>query len=232
MLLTKIDDPNFTIQMESCQILSHIVGMDDQITREIELVSMSGTSMLYPVRWMRMLYYSKGANTANLNNFNLLIGEGNLLPRCIFVMMLREDAMHGHMNCDPFNYQSFGLSTVCLRVGGWEQPYPSFDCNFETRNVWPPLFTLLQSNNSFLNEVELGYNVYMYNNRNVILGFNLSGSQTPPGESFEMTQEKTVELILKLANPQAFVINVLIYAEYDAEIEILSDRQVVQHDYA
>ena len=83
---------------------------------------------------------------------------------------------------------------------------------------------LLQSNNSFWNEVELGYNVYMYKNRNVILGFNLSGSQTPPGESFEMTQEKTDELILKSANPQTFVINVLIYAEYDTEIEILSDR--------
>ena len=120
---------------------------------------------------------------------------------------------------------------MCLRVGGKEQPYPLFDCNFETRNVWPPLFTLLQSNDSFLNEVELGYNVYMYSNRNVILGFNLSGSQTPPGESLEVTQEKTVELILKLANAQAFIINVLIYAEYDTEIEILSDRQVVQHDY-
>ena len=88
-----------------------------------------------------MLYYSKGTNTADLSNFNLLIGEGNLLPRRIFVMMLREDAMHGCMNRDPFNYQSFGLSTVCLRVGGKEQPYPLFDCNFETRNVWPPLFT-------------------------------------------------------------------------------------------
>ena len=179
-----------------------------------------------------MLYYSKGANTADLSNFNLLIGEGNLLPRQIFVMMLREDAMHGSMNQDPFNYQSFGLSTVCLRVGGKKQPYPSFDCNFETRNVWPPLFMLLQSNDSFLNEVELGYNVYTYSNRNVILGFDLSGSQTPPGESFEMTQEKTVELILKLANTQAFIINVLIYAEYNAEIEILSNRRVVQHDYA
>ena len=31
LLLTKIDDPNFTIQMESCQILSHIVEMDNQI---------------------------------------------------------------------------------------------------------------------------------------------------------------------------------------------------------
>ena len=98
--------------------------------------------------------------------------------------------MHGHMNQDLFNYQSFGLSTVCLRVGGKEQPYPLFNCNFETRNVWLPLFMLLQSNDSFLNEIELGYNVYTYNNRNVILEFHLSGSQTPPGESFEMTHEK------------------------------------------
>ena len=82
LLLTKINYPNFTIQMDSCQILSHIVKMDDQITREIELVSMSRTSMLlYLVRCVRMLYYSKGTNTADLSNFNLLIGKGNLLPR-------------------------------------------------------------------------------------------------------------------------------------------------------
>ena len=81
LLLTKISNPNFTIQMESCQILSHIVEMDDQIKREIESVSMSGTTMLYPVRQVRMLYYSKGINTANLSNFYLLIGKGNLLPR-------------------------------------------------------------------------------------------------------------------------------------------------------
>ena len=81
LVLTKIENPNFTIQMESCQILSRIVEMDDQITREIELVSMSRTSMLYPVRRVRMLYYSNGTNTADLSNFNLLIGEGNLLPR-------------------------------------------------------------------------------------------------------------------------------------------------------
>ena len=44
------------------------------------------------------------------------------------------------------------------------------------------------------------------------------GSISVEAKSFEMTQEKTGN------NTQAFVINVLIYAEYDAEIEILSNR--------
>ena len=87
--------------MESCELLTRLVDMDEEITAEIDSVSISGRSMLYPVRRVKMMYYSCGANVVDLSNFNLLTTEGNLLPRRIIVVMAREDAMHGNYNRDP-----------------------------------------------------------------------------------------------------------------------------------
>ena len=91
--------------MESCKLLTRLVDMDEEITAEIDSVSISGRSMLNPVCRVKMMYYSCGANIVDLSNFNLLTMEGNLLPHRIIVVMVREDAVHGNYNRDPFNYQ-------------------------------------------------------------------------------------------------------------------------------
>ena len=57
-------------------------------------------------------------------------------------------------------------------------------------------------------------------------------SQMPPGQSFEMTQEKPVLLILKLRRANNFVINVIVYSEYDSEVEMMNNRKVICHEYA
>ena len=53
--------------------------MNEEITAEIDSVSISGISMLYPVHRVKMMYYSCGTNVVDLSNFNLLTMEGNLL---------------------------------------------------------------------------------------------------------------------------------------------------------
>ena len=58
--------------MESCKLLTRLVDMDEEITAEIDSVSLSGRSMLYPVHRVKMMYYSCGANIVELSNFNLM----------------------------------------------------------------------------------------------------------------------------------------------------------------
>ena len=53
----------------------------------------------------------------------------------------------------------------------------------------------------------------------------------PLGQCFEMTQEKPVSLILQLRRANNFVINVIVYSEYDSEVEILNNRKVICHEY-
>ena len=219
--------------MESCKILSRLVEMDEEITRQIETVSFSGKSMLYPIRRVRMTYYSRGPNTSDLSNFNILVGEeGTTIPRRIFVVLVKQSAMHGTLGEDPFYYRNCQLKDVSLRVAGQNVPFPEFFCNFATGNVLGPYFATLNACGAFLNEIDLGIDVSEFVKRSTILGFDLTASQLQPGEAFEMDKDKNIQLILRTHAPIAHAINVIIYAEYDAEIEIMSNKRVVKHLYA
>ena len=224
LLLTKHNNRNYILKMESCELLTRLVDMDEEITAEIGSVSISGRSMLYPVK---MMYYSCGANVVELSNFNLLTMEGNLLPCRIIVVMVREDAMHGNYGRDLFNYQHFNLEEFSLKVGSEQVPLPELKCNMDndSNDILRPLFSVLLANHSLFSNKELGINPSNYRNRNAFLAWDLS--QMPPGQSFEMSQEKPVSPILKLTRANNFVINVIVYSEYDSEVEILNNRKIM-----
>ena len=189
LLLTKHNNRNYILKMESCELLTRLVDMDEEITAEIDLVSLSGRSMLYPVCRVKMMYYSCGANIVELSNFNLLMMEGNLLPRRIIVVMVREDAVHGNYNRDPFSYQHFNLAEFSLKVGSEQVPLLESKCNMDddSNDILRPLFSVLLAYHSFFSNEELGINPSNYRNGNVVLAWNLS--HMPPGQSFEMTQK-------------------------------------------
>ena len=50
----------------------------------------------------------------------------------------------------------------------------------------------------------------------------------PPGQGFEITQKKPMSLILKLRRAN----NIIVYSEYDSEVEMLNNRKVICHEYA
>ena len=111
--------------MESCELLTRLGDMDEEITAEIDSVSISGRSMLYPVCRVKMMYYSCGANIVDLSNFNLPTMKGNLLPCRIIVVMVREDAVLGNYNRDNFNYQHFNLAEFSLKAGSDKFHFPN-----------------------------------------------------------------------------------------------------------
>ena len=231
LLLTKHNNRNYILKMESCELLTRLVDMDEEITAEIDSVSIRQKYAL-PLHRVKMMYYSCGDNIVDLSNFNLLTLEGNLLPHRIIVVMVREDAVHGNYNRDPFNYQHFNLAGFSLKVGSEQIPLPQLKCNMndDSNHILRPLFSALLANHLLFSNEELGINPSNYRNGNVFLAWDLS--QMPPGQSFEMTQEKPVSLILKLRRANNFVINVIVYSEYDSEVEMLNNRKVICHEYA
>ena len=53
-LITKHNNRNYIL--ESCELSTRLVDMDEEITAEIDAVSISGRSMLYPVRRVKMMF--------------------------------------------------------------------------------------------------------------------------------------------------------------------------------
>ena len=140
--------------------------------------------------------------------------------------------MHGNYNRDPFNYQHFNLEEFSLKVGSEQIPLPKLKCNMhnDSNDILRPLFSVLLANHSLFSNEELGINPSNYRNGNVFLAWDLR--QMLPGQSFEMTLEKPMLLILKLRRANSFVINVIVYSEYDSEVEMLNNRKVICHEYA
>ena len=136
--------------MESCELLTRLVDMDEEITAEIDSVSISGRRMLYPVCRVKMMYCSCGTNVVELSNFNLLTMEGNFPPCRIIVVMVREDAVHGNYGRDPFNYQHFNLEEFSLKVGSEQLPLPELKCNMDndSNDILRPHFSVLLANHS------------------------------------------------------------------------------------
>ena len=100
----------------------------------------------------------------------------------------------------------------------------------DSNDILRPLFPTLLANHSLFSNEELGINPSNYRNGNVFLAWDLS--QMPPDQSFEMAQEKPVSLKLKLRRANNFVINVIVYSEYDSEVKMLNNRKVICHEYA
>ena len=169
LLLTKHNNRNYILKMESCEFLTRLVDMDEEITAEIHSVSISGRNMLYPVCRVKMMYYSCGANVVDLSNFNLLTMQGNLLPHRIIVVMVRKDAVHGNYNRDPFNYQHFNLAEFSFKVGSEQIPLPELKCNMDddSNDILRPLFSALLANHLLFSNEELGINSSNYRNGNV-----------------------------------------------------------------
>ena len=95
-----------------------------------------------------------------------------------------------------------------------------------------PLFSLLHSCGAFLTDIDIGISDTNYDRRSTIFGFDLTASLLPPGQTFEMDKDKGLQLILRTSTPIEDTVNVVIYAEYDAEIEYTSDRRIIKHRYA
>ena len=162
---------------------------------------------------------------------NILIGETEL-PQKILVTFVRHDACNRDLRRDPFNYQHFSIDTIGLRVGGMEHPYLSFKCNFMNGDILKPYWALLEMTGFYRTDKELGITMDMYGHRYVFFGFNLTTKGTLAGLCFESSESQNMEIEAHIREAKEYPIEIIVYAEYDAELEIQSGGKVVMHSNA
>ena len=233
MLLSKNDDQHYWLQMQRKYVITCKMHLQESLSDDIMQVANAGKNYLYPIRRVRMVSYSKGPTVQEFLQTNILPGEEEL-PRCIFIVLVHTDATHGTYARDPFNYFMFGVNKVGLKIGGQDRPFPPFECHLggNAPNYTLPLWGLLQSVQSFCGEQEIGITPLNFLQRNTIFGWDLTSTQLPSGLCYETTGKYTIDLIMTLENHLVYVINMIVYAEYNAEIELSGDGKVVLHNNA
>ena len=84
----------------------------------------------------------------------------------------------------------------------------------------------------FMNEQELGITPQNYLNRNTIFGWDLTASQVGSGMCYETSGTFTVDLVMLIHTALTHAVEILVYAEYDAEIEIDGKGKVKVYENA
>ena len=233
LLLSKRANPSYWLEMQRMIVIVRKIEVQDSVAEDILQIAAAGHNYLYPVRRVKMVQYNKGAGMEDLSQPNILPGEEEL-PRRIFIVLVHHESSQGSYGRDPFNYQAFGVKKVGLMIGGQAKPYPIFDCNLQhnNTNLTFPLWGLLQMCQSFCGDHELGIDPSNYLIRNCIFSWDLTTAQLPYGMCYETQGGEQINLKLTLQAAKDHPINIIIYAEYDGEIEISASTKVTIHKNA
>ena len=83
---------------------------------------------LYPITRTRCREFTIPAGLSSASTPNIING---VLPRQIIIGMVRSDALNGEYTLNPFNFQHFYCSFLCLRKNGAQIPSRAYQPNFE-----------------------------------------------------------------------------------------------------
>ena len=210
----------------------HKIELWESLALDIEQVTSAGKNYLYPVRRVKIVTYQKGPTVEDFSQTDILPIEEQL-PHHIFIVLVHHEAVQESYIRDPFNYQPFGVKKVGLKIAGQEKPYPFVECNLNpanNTNMTMPLWGLLQSCQAFCGEHKLGIGPDNFLKRNCIFGWDLTTTQLPYGMCYETVGKFTIDLIMLISDMLAHVVSIIIYTEYDAEIELYASRKVKFHE--
>jgi hypothetical protein len=179
----------------------------------------------YPVSKVLMKFLTKSAGQMDINEPNLFKGT---LPRRIVIGLVDSEAMNGSLHKNPFNFKHFDTRSVELRKNGQQLPFEQIDVNYTDNRYLQSYLTLFNGTQKLFANESIGITVESYGKGNTLMVFDISADQNS-SNNLNLVREGTVSLTMKLgtATPNAIVI--IVYAEYEAIIEIDKDG-LVHHE--
>ena len=148
-----------------------------------------------------------------------------LIPQCPIFGMVRNDAYNGNLARNPFNFQLFDVQVVRLTVNGEEMPYSALDL---TGGKKIDGYNTLFSGSGEMNcghgldidreDWEQGYGLFR---------FDLTPAGSGHPDHLIPHCSGNVNLYLKFGTETDTVLNLIVYAEFQNQLEIDRNRRVV-----
>ena len=212
---------NFKIHIEDFELVVHFIELDPDIVNEM-LIHSHKKTFVYPIRKVDLRWITIGKERTSINEVNLL-PEKSKLPRRLFICFVDQKAFNqpGSFNKDPFHYHHLDIKKTILRVGNTARPYPSIYYRWYFYPQIPDhMFALQHTTNTIFSSYFIGYNPRDISTRNFIIPYKLAPTESKPGECYEMLPSENIHFNAVLGKPTDKVYQMIIYAEYDAELTI------------
>ena len=147
------------------------------------------------------------------------------IPQCIIFGLVRNDALNGNLARNPFNFELFDVQNIRLTVNGEEMPYSALDLTGGRKiNGYNTLF-------SGSGDMNCGHGLNIdrvdWENGYGLFRFDLTPAGSGHPDHLIPHRTGNVNLYLKFGTQTNSVLNLIVYAEFQNQLEIDRNRRVV-----
>ncbi len=226
LLMSKLPKERYQVIIEEAVLWANYkkIAPHVRIAQEERLLS---SNAKYPLRRVSMKFFTKGANRSDISEPNLVSG---ILPRRVIFGLVSTEAFNGSRHKNPFNFKNFGVNYVDMRKNGRSLPYSPLNLNFAANEYLLAYHTLIHAtrlwrkneNNAIKPQTD-------YKNGFALYAYNLIPDHSD-GSNFNLQEEGTLSLDLRLNTGVNESITIVCYLEFDTILEIDKNREVHYHE--
>ena len=219
------EEGNFKLNIMEAVLMVQKVQTVPGIQRTINQMLDDGHPIPYFLNTPTMNFMTIEEGSSQFTRDNLFLGK---LPQRIMLAMVETEAFQGRRDKNPFNFQHFGLTEICLYKDG--SPYPRPPIKLDIDNG-----VCAEAYHHFMTSLNAAYTRWIpgkltlqeYMHGNTLFSYDTSPDQlgsVHPGSIHGATSNVRLEMKFKAALTKN--VTLLIYSEEEYLMEIRKDRTV------
>ena len=181
-------------------------------------------NMKIPIRRVEVKTFTISGGVRSKIEDHLFQGQ---LPKRIVLGMVRNDYMNGTKSSNPFDFQPFNLNKLEVSIDGKSIHNKPFEPDFATGECLTSYMSLFQATGALGRDRSMGITYDEYKNGYTLWALDLTADQGSEECHLHPIKTGNLRFDLQFGANLTEAINVIVFAEFDNQIEINSLREVI-----
>ena len=220
-LMANQETEDFKVLCHSAYLSARLVNISNSVLVEHQARLLKEPA-LYPLRHVKMRFFTKPANSSDLSQNNLVTG---VIPNRIVIGIVDTDAFNGLYTKNPFNFKHCNASEAILRVGNTALPVPKISTHYDNDEFKEAYMSMFTGTTGLFDDVGYGITLDDYKNGHTLLVFDLTPDQNQQ-ENENVINTGEVNLELKLRGNNQNGVTLVCYMEYSGLLRIDHNKDV------
>ena len=226
MMYPDLGGEKYDVQIEEAVMMVQKITVVPGLRQAYNDLLLEDHPIPYFLKTPYVTHYGIDRNSSQFIKDNLF--QGRMPTRVILGMVLTE-AYHGKNNLNPYNFQHFGLTEVCLYKDGMPYPRPPIKFNAEQKETAEAYHHFMTSLNGVYSRIVPYVTPEEYVQGYFLVSYNMAPDQfigsVHPGSL--LNAHSNLRLEMRFKEPLKESVTLLVYYEFDHLMEIQKDRRVL-----
>lgn len=218
-------EEHFDIVIKEAVLMVQKLAVVKGVRQGYNEILQRGDAIPYFLKTPYVTHYAIDRHSSQFVKENLFQGK---IPNKVILGMVLTEAYHGKTDRNPFNFQHFGLTDVCMYMNGAPYPRPAIKLDAEEGKIAEAYHYFMTSINAAYSRVVPDITMEDYQNGYFLISYNMApdqfiGSAHPANL---LKAHSNIRLEMKFKKPLKENVTLLVYYEYTHVAEVTKPRQV------